>query len=418
MAENGFSLTSDPADADVIVVNTCGFIESAKQESIDTILEMAQYKEEKCKLLVGCGCLIQRYAKEIESEFPEIDVLVGTTAIEDIVEAVKLGLEGKKTAIIKDINENISEDLPRIRTTPSYTAYIKIAEGCDNNCTYCAIPFIRGKMRSRSMESIISEAKALSKDKVKEIIVVAQDTTRYGMDLYGEKKIAELLSELCKIDGIEWIRLHYSYPEQIDDKLIQTIKNEKKIVKYLDMPVQHGCDSVLKRMGRRTNRESMESLIKKLRREIPDITLRTSIITGFPGETEEEFNELCDFLKEVKFDRVGVFAFSCEEGTAAEKLPNHIPTEIGEARRDIVMQISQEISLNRNKNMIGKTVTVITEGFEDNLYFGRSGGESIEIDPKIYFGAHRDLNLGDFAEVIIKNAETYDMYGEEKGEGI
>lgn len=416
LAENGFTITPDPSEAEVIVVNTCGFIESAKQESIDVILEMAQFKEENCRLLVGCGCLVQRYADEIKKELPEIDVIVGTTAIEDIVEAVKKGLDGKQADIIKDKDASISDNLPRIRTTQKAVAYLKIAEGCDNHCTYCAIPYIRGKYRSRAMENVIAEAKALAEDGVREIILVAQDTTRYGIDLYGEKKLSSLLKELCKIENLKWIRMHYSYPEEIDDELIQTIKTEEKIVKYLDIPAQHGSTSVLKRMGRKTTREGMEKLLAKLRSEIPGITLRTSIITGFPGETEEEFGELCEFLKKAKFDRVGVFAFSCEDGTPAEKLPNQVPEEIKLTRRDAVMELSQSISLERNQNMIGKTVTVITEGFEDNLYFGRSGGESIEVDPKIYFGAHRELALGDFTQVTIKTADTYDLYGEEEGE--
>lgn len=413
LLENGFELTPNPEEADVIVVNTCGFIESAQQEAIDTILEMASYKEQNCKLLVACGCLVQRFYKDILNELPEIDVIVGTTAFDEIVEAIKEGIQGKKASHIYDIDRDVPEDLPRVRTTPQYTAYLKIAEGCDNNCTYCAIPYIRGKYRSRSEESILAEAKALAEDGVKEIIVVAQDTTRYGIDLYGEKRICQLLHSLCEIDGIEWVRIHYSYPEELDDELIKTIKNEDKIVKYLDIPVQHGSSSVLKRMGRKTNREKLEALIEKLRREIPDITIRTSIIAGFPGETEEEFTELCEFLEKVKLDRVGVFAYSQEEGTPAARMKDQLPQEIKEARRDKVMELCQKISLKRNESMIGKTVTVITEGFEDNLYYGRSGGESIEIDPKIYFGAHRDLSAGDFVDVVIKSADTYDLCGEE-----
>ena len=413
IAENRFEITPDPQKADVIVVNTCGFIESAQQESIDTILEMAQYKEENCRLLVVCGCLAQRFASEILKELPEVDIVIGTTAFDKIAEAIKKGLKGEKASYIFDIDEDVEENLPRIRTTPQYTAYLKIAEGCDNRCTYCAIPYIRGKYRSRSEEAILSEAEALAADGVKEIIVVAQDTTRYGIDLYGEKKIASLLKKLCAIKGIEWVRIHYSYPEEIDEELINIVRDEEKIVKYLDIPVQHGSDGVLRRMGRKTSRKRLENLINRLRSEIPDITLRTSIITGFPGETEEEFSELCDFLETVRFDRVGVFAYSREEGTPAAKMKNQVPEEIREERRDIVMELSQKISLERNQSMIGKTVTVITEGFEDNLYYGRSGGESIEIDPKIYFGAHRELMMGDFAEVTIKSADVYDIYGEE-----
>lgn len=413
LAESGFEITPDPCEAQVCIVNTCAFIESAKQESIDTILEMAQYKGENCTLLVVCGCLAQRYEKEIRAELPEVDVIVGTTAIEDIVRAVNEGLSNQKKSYICDIDKPLTENLPRICTTPHYTAYLKIAEGCDNRCTYCAIPYIRGKYRSRKMEDIISEARALADDGVREIIVVAQDTTRYGTDLYGEKKLSELLESLCEIDKIDWVRVHYCYPEQIDEKLIKTIKEQKKIVKYLDIPVQHGCDSVLKRMGRKTDAKSIESLVNTLRREIPDITLRTSIITGFPGETEEEFSELCAFLKRVCFDRVGVFAYSCEEGTPAARMKDQIDEAVKEKRRDKVMELCQEISLKRNEAMLGKTVRVITEGFEDNLYYGRSGGESIEIDPKIYFGAHRELSAGDFIWVTIKNCDIYDLYGEE-----
>lgn len=413
LAEDGFGITADVENADVIVVNTCGFIESAQQESIDAILEMAQYKDKKCKLLVVCGCLAQRFNKEIKDELPEVDVIVGTTAFDEIALAIKEGLDGKKPQFIYDIDKDVAENLPRIRTTPNYVAYLKIAEGCDNCCTYCAIPYIRGKYRSRSEEAVLAEAQALAQDGVRELIVVAQDTTRYGIDLYGEKRISPLLRKLCRIDGIEWVRVHYSYPEEIDDELIKTIRDEKKIVKYLDIPVQHGSSTVLKRMGRRTSREKLEELIEKLRAEIPNVTLRTSIITGFPGETEEEFSELCDFLQTVRFDRVGVFAYSKEDGTPAAKMKNQIPEEIKEARRDVVMELSQKISLERNESMIGKTVTVITEGFEDNLYYGRSGGESIEIDPKIYFGAHRELNAGDFVEVMIKSCDVYDLCGEE-----
>ena len=413
LAENGFEITPNPEEAEVVVVNTCGFIESAQQESIDTILEMAQYKEKNCTLLVVCGCLAQRFAEEIRQEMPEVDVIVGTTAFDEIVEAINEGLKGKKNSYIYDINKDVMENLPRIRTTPRAVAYLKIAEGCDNKCTYCAIPYIRGKYRSRSEENILAEAEALAADGVREIIVVAQDTTRYGIDLYGEKRISQLLRKLCKISGIEWVRVHYSYPEEIDEELIKTISEEDKIVKYLDIPVQHGASSVLKRMGRKTTRSRLEELVKKLRAQIPDITLRTSIIAGFPGETEEEFEELCDFLESVKFDRVGVFAYSCEEGTPAAKMNGQLPEEIKEARRDKVMELSQRISLERNNSMIGKTVRVITEGFEENLYYGRSGGESIEIDPKIYFGAHRELNAGDFVDVTIKYADIYDLYGEE-----
>lgn len=416
LADEGFEITNDIECADVCVINTCGFIDSAKEESIQTILEAAEYKKDKCKLLVVCGCLVQRYSKEIETDIPEVDVIIGTTAIDEIAKGIKQGLKKEKVSVIKDINHEIPENLPRVLTTPQYTAYLKIAEGCDNRCTYCAIPYIRGKYRSRSIENIIQEANNLAENGVKEIIVVAQDTTRYGIDLYGEKKLSHLLTELCKIEKLEWVRVHYCYPEEIDDNLIKTIKNEKKIVKYLDMPVQHGADSVLRRMGRHTDSESMLMLINRLREEIPDIVIRTSLIVGFPGETEEEFNSLLEFLNKAEFDRAGVFEFSCEEETPAAKLKNQIDEDTKHTRYEIAMKLLQELSLKRNEAMVGKTVKVITEGFEDNLYYGRSGGESIEIDPKIYFGAHRDLDAGDFINVKIKSAEMYDLYGEEEEE--
>lgn len=414
LAERGFEITNNPEEADVCVVNTCGFIESAKQESIDTLLEMAKLKEDKCKLLVACGCLAQRYSAEIQESLPEVDVIIGTTAIDDIATGIEEGLKNKKVVSVKDIDIDIPENLPRVLTTPSYVAYIKIAEGCDNRCTYCAIPYIRGKYRSRPMENIINEAIELAKNGVREIILVAQDTTRYGIDLYGEKKLSLLLKELCAIKELEWVRVHYCYPEELDDKLIQTIKEEDKIVKYLDIPVQHGCDTVLKRMGRKTNGKSILSLVEKLRHEIPEIVLRTSIIVGFPGETEEEFTELLEFLDKAKFDRAGVFEYSCEEGTPASKLKNQIDEDTKHIRYEKAMELLQEISFRRNEKMIGKTLKVICEGFEDNLYYGRSGGESIEIDPKIYFGAHRELNAGDFTEVVIKSYDMYDLYGEEE----
>ena len=415
LAEEGFEITVNPEEAEVVVINTCAFIEDAKQESIDAIIEMAQLKEACCRLLVVCGCLAQRYATEIEKELPEVDVIVGTTAFEKIAEAIREGLSGKKVRKLESIDKEVSENLPRIRTTPQYTAYIKIAEGCDNRCTYCAIPYIRGKYRSRWMEDILSEAKALVRDGVREIIVVAQDTTRYGVDIYGEKKLSELLRKLCEIEGLEWVRVHYLYPEELDDSIIEVIASEEKIVKYLDIPIQHGSDTVLKRMGRKTTRGAIEKLIEKLRKDIPDVTLRTSIIVGFPGETEEEFSELCEFLEKIRIDRVGVFAYSCEEDTPAAKLGNQLDEEVKEQRRAVVMELSQKISLERNEAMLGKTVKVLTEGFEDNLYYGRSGGESIEIDPKIYFGAHRELSPGEFLYVTLKSADIYDLYGEEEG---
>lgn len=413
LAEKGYEITPNADDADVCVVNTCGFIDSAKEESINTLLEMAQYKQGKCRLLIAAGCLAQRYAKEIAEDLPEVDIILGTTALTEIAEAIEKGLSGEKREYINDRDKPEQVNLPRVRTTPRYTAFLKIAEGCDNKCTYCAIPYIRGRYRSRSQESILSEARALADDGVRELIVVAQDTSRYGIDLYGEKRLPRLLHELCKIEGIAWVRVHYCYPEETDDSIIEAFAAEDKIVKYMDIPVQHGADSVLKRMGRKTSRAQIEALVKKLRAKMPGITLRTSIITGFPGETEEEFAELCDFLESVRFDRVGAFAYSCEEGTPAARMKDQLPEEIREERRRCVMELSQKISLQRNQSMIGKTLTVMTEGFEDNLFYGRSEGESADVDPKIYFAAHRDLNPGDFVRVQIKSADEYDLCGEE-----
>ena len=412
MSKEGYEIVSDPADAEIIVVNTCGFIDSAKEEAINTILEMAEYKNDNCKLLVCAGCLAQRYSEDIKNELPEVDVILGTGSYKDIFVAIKEAEEKGKSEYLGDINFEI-EDEPRIRTTPDYVAYLKIAEGCDNHCTYCAIPSIRGKYRSRRMEAIISEATKMAQEGVKELILVAQDTTRYGLDLYGEKKLPELLKKLCAIEELKWVRVHYCYPEAIDDELIKVFKTQEKLVKYLDIPVQHGCDATLKRMGRPTTGAQILDRVKKLRENVEGITLRTSIIAGFPGETEEEFESLLNFVREAKFDRMGVFAFSCEEGTAASRLPNQLEEEVKEERRDRVMELAQVISKERNEKMLGKVMEVVVEGFEDNLYFGRSGGESLDVDPKIYFGSIDELNAGDFIKIKIVNFDEYDLYGEQ-----
>lgn len=412
MTKEGYVVVSDPADADIIVVNTCGFIDSAKEEAINTILEMAEYKEGNCKILVCAGCLAQRYSEEIKAELPEVDVILGTGSYKDIAKAVKEAIENGKSEYKDDINFVITEE-ERVRTTPDHMAYIKIAEGCDNFCTYCAIPSIRGKYRSRSMDAVVKEAECMAKEGVREIILVAQDTTRYGVDMYGEKKLPELLKRLCAIEDLKWVRVHYCYPEEIDDELIEVFATEEKLVKYLDIPVQHGCDSVLKRMGRKTTRAQILERVNKLRAEVEGITLRTSIIAGFPGETEEEFESLLSFVEEAKFDRMGVFAYSKEEGTPAARLPGQIDEDVKEARRDRVMELAKEISRKRNEKMLGKTVEVVVEGFEDNLYFGRSGSESVDVDPKIYFGSLDELNVGDFIKVKIVNYDEYDLYGEQ-----
>lgn len=412
MVNEGYEVVGDPQEADIIVVNTCGFIDSAKEEAINTLLEMAEYKNENCKLLVCAGCLAQRYSEDIKKELPEVDVILGTGSYKDIAVAVREAEEKGKSQFLNDINFEITDE-ERIRTTPDYMGYIKIAEGCDNHCTYCAIPAIRGKYRSRKMESIIAEAERMAEEGVKEIILVAQDTTRYGVDLYGKKKLSELLKKLCTIEKLKWVRVHYCYPEAIDDELINTFATEEKIVKYLDIPVQHGCDSVLKRMGRKTTRAQILEKVRLLREKVPQITLRTSIITGFPGESEEEFESLLSFVREARFDRMGVFAYSKEEGTPAAKLPGQIDEEVKEERRDAVMELAKEISLERNQEMLGKEIEVLVEGFEDNLYFGRSGAESVDVDPKIYFGSLDELEEGDFIKIKIVNFEEYDLYGEQ-----
>ena len=412
MVKEGYEVVADPQDAEIIVVNTCGFIDSAKEEAINTLLEMAEYKEGNCKMLVCAGCLAQRYSEDIKNELPEVDVILGTGSYKDIAVAIREAEEKGKSEYLDDINFEIGEE-ERVRTTPFYMGYIKIGEGCDNFCTYCAIPSIRGRYRSRKMESIVAEAERMAEEGVREIILVAQDTTRYGVDLYGEKKLPELLRRLCAIEKLKWVRVHYCYPEAIDDELIETFRAEEKIVKYLDIPVQHGCDSVLKRMGRKTTRAQILDRVKLLREKVEGITLRTSIIAGFPGETEEEFESLLSFVEEAKFDRMGVFAYSMEEGTPAAKLPNQVDEEVKEARRDAVMEKAKAISLKRNESMLGKVMEVVVEGFEDNLYFGRSGGESVDVDPKIYFGSMDELNEGDFIKVKIVNFDEYDLYGEQ-----
>lgn len=413
LAERGYEPVNDPAEAEVIVVNTCGFIDSAKEESINTILEMAEYKKGNCRLLVAAGCMAQRYPEEIRRELPEVDVIVGTTVFDRIADVIEEGLRGKSETLIDDINREVPDCLPRIRTTLPHTAYIKIAEGCSNHCTYCAIPNIRGRYRSRPMENILAEAKALAADGVKELIVVAQDTTRYGEDLYGKRKIAPLLRELCKIDGIKWVRVHYSYPEAVDDELIDAIKTEDKIVKYLDIPVQHGDNEILRRMGRQTNRAQIVGLIARLRKEIPDVVIRTSLIAGFPGETEEQFQNLLSLMEEVRFDRTGVFAYSAEEGTPAARLPGQLDDTVKEARRAAAMELAQRLSFERNQKLLGRTLEVMTDGFEDGLFYGRSGGESLEADPLIYFGSQLEPEAGDIVRVRILDAQEYDLYGKQ-----
>ena len=414
LAERGFELVNDPALADAIVVNTCAFIDSAKQESINALLEMAEYKKGRCRLLAAAGCLAQRYAEDIRRELPEVDLIIGATAFDEIADAVERGLKGERETILRPADASAPEGLPRIVTTQPHTAYLKIAEGCDNRCTYCAIPMIRGRYRSRSMEAILDEAAALAADGVKELILVAQDVTRYGDDR-GERALPELLRRLCRVGGVEWIRLHYCYPEAVTDELIETVKNEEKIVKYFDIPIQHGDDNVLRRMGRHTTRAQSLALVERLRREISGVTVRTSLIAGFPGETEEEFANLLSLIREARFDRMGVFAYSREEGTPAAKLGGQLPEEEKERRRGEAMALARELSRERGKSMIGKKLLVMAETFDGNLWQGRSGGESPDVDPVIYFGAGEEILPGSLVWVKIVDSDDYDLYGEQVG---
>ena len=414
----GHKIVSEPESADIIIVNTCGFIESAKQESIDSILEMAEYKNGRCKALIATGCLAERYNKEVLNELPEVDAILGVGDYHKIADIINETLSGDKPALYGHMDEDPPEGLPRVLSTPFYTAYLKIAEGCDNNCTYCAIPKIRGKFRSRKIEDIVAEAKELSSSGVKELIVIAQDTTRYGKDIYGKYALSDLLTELCKVDGIEWIRVHYFYTEAVTDELLEVFKREKKICNYIDMPIQHINNRILRRMARRTNREEIETTISKMRKMMPDCVIRTSIIVGFPGETEEEFNELLEFVKEAKFDRMGVFAYSQEEDTAAADFPDQIDEDEKERRLDILMREQQRISLEKNKEKLGKVIPVLCEGYDEDcfLYYGRSYGDSIGVDGRVYFAAEDEVKNGEFINVEILDCDEYDLTGKMKEE--
>ncbi len=416
LKESGHIIVNDPQDAEVIIVNTCGFIDPAKQESIDAVLEMAEYKEKgSCKLLIMTGCLSERYHDSIKEELPEVDACIGAGDFYKIAKVIDDAEKGEYVCLWGNQNDEIPENLPRILATDKHVAYLKIADGCDNNCTYCAIPKIRGHFRSRKMEDIIAEAKALAENGVREIIVIAQDTTRYGKDLYGEYCLDKLLLKLCEIPELKWIRVHYLYAEAITDSLISVMAENEKICHYFDMPIQHINNDILRRMARRTNRAEIEEKIRKIREAMPDSIFRTSIIAGFPGETEEQFLELYDFLKEIKLDRVGVFAYSQEEDTPAADFDGQLPEEIKEKRRDILMELQQGISLEKNKEKIGKVIEVLIEGYdEDNfMYVGRSRGDSIGVDSTVYFAAEDEVKIGTFTKVEILDADEYDLTGKE-----
>ena len=415
LAKEGYQMVDDEQEADVIVINTCCFIHDAKEESIQTILEMAQYKEEgRLKALIVTGCLAQRYQQEILDEIPEVDAVLGTTAYTEIARAIEEALEGKGKVTTEDLNALPLTDPHRIVTTGGHYAYLKIAEGCGKHCTYCIIPKLRGDYRSVPMERLIAEAKDLAEQGVRELILVAQETTLYGKDLYGEKSLYRLLKELCRIDGIRWIRILYCYPEEIDDPLIQVIKEEKKICHYLDLPIQHASDEVLRRMGRRTSKEQLKAVIGKLRKEIPDICLRTTLITGFPGETKEQHEELMEFVDEMEFDRLGVFTYSPEEDTPAAEMPDQIPEEIKEERQAELMELQQDIAFDAAENMIGKEVLVMVEGkvADENAYVGRTYKDAPGVDGLIFINTEEELMSGDFAKVKVTGALEYDLIGE------
>mgnify|MGYP001187448643 CR=1 FL=1 len=418
LTKHGYTLTDDETQADVIVINTCCFIHDAKEESINTILEMAQYKEQNLKALVVAGCLAERYKDEILKEIPEIDAVLGTTSYDSIVEAVNTALE-ENTGEHFEHYESIdylpdNSEVERVVTTGNHMAYLKIAEGCDKRCSYCIIPKIRGRFRSVPMQELLNEAKRLASEGVKELVLVAQETTLYGKDLTGEKQLPLLLHELCKIEGIEWIRLLYCYPEEITDELIKVIKTEEKVCNYIDMPIQHSENRILQRMGRRTSREDLVAVIKKLRKEIPDITIRTTLITGFPGESQEDHEGLMNFVEECQFDRLGVFTYSPEEDTLAATFEDQIDEEVKEDRQADIMELQQEIVFDQAEDMIGKEVLVMIEGkvADENAYVGRTYRDAPNVDGLIFINTDEELLSGDFARVKVTGALDYDLIGE------
>lgn len=415
LKQAGFEIGVPEAEADAIIINTCGFIEDAKSEAIENIIEAAQYKTDgNCKAVVVTGCLAERYRDDVTTEIPEADVCVGIGSNGNIAEIVKNAIEGKAQNSYGK-KEDLDLNAKRILGGWPFTAYLKIADGCDNCCTYCAIPQIRGRMRSRTIESCVAEAKRLAEGGVRELIVVAQDTTAYGADLYGESRLCELLSELCKIDGIEWIRTLYTYPERISDDLLNLIAKEKKLVKYLDIPIQHSCGEILKRMNRRGDKESLLALVKKIRATVPGVTLRTTLITGFPGENEEHYEQLHSFVREAKFDRLGCFTYSAEEGTIAAELPDQVDSQTKQDRAEHIMETQLDIASAKNEAKIGTVQKVLIEGWDDYIkcYYGRSEADAPEIDGKVFFMAKNQLVIGDFVDVQINDVLEYDLLGEQ-----
>lgn len=414
LASRGYEMTDDETKADIIVINTCCFIHDAKEESIQNILEMAEYKKAGgLKVLAVTGCLAERYRQEILDEIPEVDVVLGTTSYDKILEAIDEALEGRSSVTMTDINALPEVPVNRLVTTGGHFAYLKIAEGCDKHCTYCIIPKIRGNFRSVPMERLIKEAEYLAGQGVKELILVAQETTLYGKDIYGEKSLHRLLKELCKVNGIRWIRILYCYPEEITDDLIQAIKEEKKICHYLDLPIQHANDEILKRMGRRTSKQELIDTIGKLRKEIPDICIRTTLITGFPGESESQHDELMEFVDEMEFDRLGVFTYSPEEDTPAANMSDQIEEEVKKDRQADLMELQQEIAFDNAENMIGKEILVMIEGkvADENAYVGRTYRDAPNVDGLIFVNTEEELMSGDFVMVKVTGAMDYDLIG-------
>ena len=415
LASRGYEMTNDEQEADIIVINTCCFIHDAKEESIQNILEMAEYKKNgSAKALIVTGCMAERYRQEILVEIPEVDEVLGTTAYDRILDAVDAALAGQHEVMTADLDALPLPETKRLVTTGGHFAYLKIAEGCDKHCTYCIIPKIRGNFRSVPMERLLKEAQDLAEQGVKELILVAQETTLYGKDLYGEKSLPKLLRELCKISGIRWIRILYCYPEEITEELIQVMKEEPKICHYLDLPIQHANDTILKRMGRRTSKQELIDIVQKLRKEIPDICLRTTLITGFPGETQEQHEEVMEFIDTLEFDRLGAFTYSPEEDTPAATFEDQIDEEVKEDRQADIMELQQEIAFDKAEDMIGREVLVMIEGkvADENAYVGRTYRDAPNVDGLIFINTDVELISGDFAKVKVTGALDYDLIGE------
>jgi ribosomal protein S12 methylthiotransferase len=411
--EKEFQYTDDFKDAELIIINTCGFIQDAKEESIETILAALEYKKQyNCKSVVVTGCLTQRYSEELEADIPEIDAVLGTSNFDKIAEVIRESLEGKETGGIEEAGFDYSSSLPRELDNNVY-AYLKIAEGCNNNCTYCSIPQIRGTVKSRSIADIVAEAERIAENGIKELIIIAQDTTQYGVDIYDRSALAPLLKKLATVDGIKWIRVLYSYPEFITDEIINVFAEEDKICNYFDLPIQHSSAKIRKLMNRKGNEEDIANIINKIRNKIPDAKIRTSIITGFPGETENDFEDLKEFVEKYQFDRLGVFEFSREEGTAAYNLNNRVSEELKSARKEEIMQLQQEISLKKNRKLIGRKIEVIIEDQDQENYLARSRYDAPEIDNQIYIPIEdHKLQIGEIYQAVIKEAFHYDLIGE------